>query len=177
MVVGGKVSLEPDDGSEIQMGGGLIEEEKMRLDEESSSESDSHPPSSRHILRGLGEHRSGESETVKNGSSLGLEHGRVELLNLLVDGIESELVDVVGNGELLSELLESLDLLLGGSDTEVEGLDIRRLDGSSNDVDLGKDREGTGKDELLSEFEKRLRDVHRCDQGYRYLARRWIAGR
>jgi len=152
VVVGGKVSLEPDDGSEIQMGGRLIEEEKMRLDEEGSSESDSHPPSSGHILRGLGEHGSGESETVKNGSGLGLEHGRVELLNLLVDGIESELVDVVGNGELLSELLESLDLLLGGSDTEVEGLDIRRLDGSSNDVDLReRGRKGTRRDELLVE--------------------------
>jgi hypothetical protein len=138
VVVGGKVGLEPHDRSEIQMRCRLVEEEKMRLDEESSCERDSHPPSSGHVLRGLGEHRGGESETVEDGSGLGLEHGRVELLNLLVDGVEGELVNVVGNRELLSELLETLDLLLGRSDTEVEGLDVGRLDGSSDNVDLGE---------------------------------------
>jgi hypothetical protein len=136
VVVGGEVSLEPDDGSEIQMRRRLVEEEKVGLDEERSGKSDSHPPSSRHVLGGLGHHGRGETETVENSSGLGLEHSGVHLLNLLVDGLEGKLVNVVGDRKVLGELLKSLNLGLGRGDDVVESVDIGGLDGSSDEVDI-----------------------------------------
>lgn len=141
VVIGGKVSLEPDDSSKVEMRSGLVEEKKMRLDEERPSKGDTHPPTSGHVLGRLGHHGLGETKTVENGSGLGLEHGRVELLNLLVDGVEGELVDVVGDRELLGELLEAVDLLLGGSDTVLEGGDIPGFDGTTDNVNLKREKE------------------------------------
>jgi hypothetical protein len=152
MVVGGKVRLEPDDGSQVQMRGRLVEQKQMGLDEERPSKSDSHPPTSGHVLGRLGHHGGGKTETVEDGSGLGLESGRVELLDLLVDGLEGELVDVVGNGKLLSNLLESVDLLLGGSDTVVESVDVARVDGSSDEVNLRMATLEIGKRPYMSEL-------------------------
>jgi hypothetical protein len=114
----------------------LVEQEQVGLDEEGPRERDTHSPATRHVLRRLGHHRRGEAETVEDRAGLGLEHRRVHLLNLLVDGLERELVDVVGDREVLGELLEPLDLGLGRGDNVVERVDVRRLDGTADEVDV-----------------------------------------
>jgi hypothetical protein len=108
----------------------------MRLDEQCSSQSDSHSPTTRHILGRLGHHLLSETETHQDRTSLGLESSGVHLLELLVDGLESEIVNIVSGRHVLSESLESGDLLLGGSDNVVEGVDVGWLDSSSDKVDL-----------------------------------------
>lgn len=73
MVVSGQVRLQPDDSTQIQVIRGLIEEEKMGLDEQCSGKGDTHTPSSRHVLRGFLHHRLGESETMQDAARLCLE--------------------------------------------------------------------------------------------------------
>lgn len=136
VVVGRQVRLEPDDGAEVEVRRGLVEQEQVGLDEERAGEGDAHTPTSRHVLGRLGHHLLGEAETVQDRAGLGLEHGRVHLLDLLVDGLERELVDVVGDREILGKLLEALNLGLGRGDDVVEGVDVGRLNGAADEVDV-----------------------------------------
>jgi hypothetical protein len=92
----------------------------MGPNRERLGERDTHPPSSRHILRRLGHHLRSEAETVKDGTSLGLEGGRVELLELLVLELKSEIVDDVGNGHFLNLCLDTSGLVAGRLDDVVE---------------------------------------------------------
>ena len=136
VVVGREVGLEPDNGAEVEMRRRLVEQEQVRLNKEGPRERDTHPPATRHVLGRLGHHCRREAETVEDRTGLGLEHRGVHLLNLLVDGLERELVDVVGDREVLSELLEPLNLGLGRGDNVVEGVDVRGLDGTADEVDV-----------------------------------------
>lgn len=156
VVVGGKVRLEPDDSLQIweqadesvgsspqsqseqrtEMVGRLIEEKEMGADSESLGEGDTHPPSSRHVLGRLGHHLGSETETVQNGTGLGLEGRGVELLELLVLELESEVVHDVGNRHLLDLLLNAGGLVAGGLHDVVESGDVGRLDLSLDEVDL-----------------------------------------
>jgi hypothetical protein len=113
VVVSRQVSLKPDDGTKIQVRSGLVEEEQVRLDEQRTGESDTHPPSTGHVLCRLGHHLLGETETRENGTCLGLKGSGVHLFELLVNGLERQLVDIIGDGKLLNEPLETSYLLLG----------------------------------------------------------------
>jgi hypothetical protein len=125
MVVGSQVGLEPDDGSQVQMTGRLVQEQEMRLDEQGSGESHSHPPTSGHVLGRFAQHGLGETQTGQDGSGLGLESVDVShLLELLVLGLEAQLVDLVRDGHVLDLLLQSLHLFLGRGDNVVDGVDI-----------------------------------------------------
>lgn len=95
VVVGGEVSFEPDDGAEIEMIGGLVEEEEMGLDEERAGEGDAHAPTTGHVFCGLFHHGGGEPETVEDAACLCLERVGVHLLELFVCSVEGELVNVV----------------------------------------------------------------------------------
>lgn len=77
VVVGGEVCFEPDDGAEIEMVGRLVEEEEMGLDEQSTRERDTHPPTTRHVLRRLRHHLLREAETVEDRTGLRLRGGSV----------------------------------------------------------------------------------------------------
>ena len=108
----------------------------MRSDSQRLGEGDTHPPSSRHVLRRLGHHLRSESESVENGTGLHLERGGVELLELLVLELESEVVDDVRNGHLLDLLLDTGGLVSGRLYDVVEGGDVGGLDLSLDEVDL-----------------------------------------
>lgn len=136
VVVGRKVCFEPDNSAEVEMRRRLVEQEQVRLDEKRPGERDAHPPATRHVLRRLGHHRRREAETVEDRTGLCLEHGGVHLLNLLINGLERELVDVVGNREILGELLKPLNLSLGRSNNVVKSVNVRGLDGTANEVDV-----------------------------------------
>ena len=56
VVVSREVSFEPNDGSEVEMIGGFVEEEEVGLDEERSGQSDTHTPPTTHVLRRLLHH-------------------------------------------------------------------------------------------------------------------------
>jgi hypothetical protein len=165
VVVSGKVSLEPDDGSQIQMRGRLVEQEQMGLDEQGSGERYSHSPSSRHVLGSLLHHNSRETETREDGTSLGLEHGRVHFLELLVDCLEGELVDIIGNRHLLGELLETRHLGLGRSDNVVESVNVGWLDSTGNEVNL----------EVRYWGHCRPADLHQCARECEHHGWQWIA--
>ena len=136
VVVSGQVGLEPDDGSQIQMRGGLVKKQNVWLDEKGSGKRDTHSPTTRHVLGGLSHHDLGETKTGKNGSGFSLEHGRVHLLEFFVDSFQGELIDIVGNRHLLGELLETSHLLLCGGDNVVESVNIGWFYGTADKVDL-----------------------------------------
>lgn len=136
VVVGGKVSLEPDDGSEIQVGGRLVKQQDVGLDEERTGKCDTHTPTTRHVLGRLLHHGLGETETRENGTSLGLKGRWVHLLELLVNLLKSDLINLVGNSKVLSHLLETRNLLLGRADNVLECVDVGRLSSSRNKVDV-----------------------------------------
>ena len=108
----------------------------MGADRERLSKGDTHPPSSGHVLGRLGHHLGTETETVENRSSLGLERGRVEVLELLVLHLESNLVHNVRNRHLLDKSLDTGSLVTGRLDNVVECRHVRRLDLSLDEVDL-----------------------------------------
>ena len=85
----------------------------MRANGKGLGEGDTHPPSSGHVIGGLGHHLRSETETVKNGTGLGLERGGVELLELLVLELKSEIVDNVGDRHLLDLGLDAGSLVAG----------------------------------------------------------------
>jgi len=118
------------------MVGGFVEEENVRLYEKSSCKGYTHPPSTTHVLSGLLHHRLRESETVEDASGLGLERTRIHLLKFLVRGIQCQFVYILGNGKLLDISLKSSYLLLGRSDDEVDGIDIRWLCLSADEIDV-----------------------------------------
>lgn len=136
VAVGREVRLKPHDGLEIQVVRGLVEEKEMGADSEGLGEGDTHPPSSRHVLGGLGHHLGSETESVKDGTGLGLESRGVELLELLVLELEAKIVDDIGNRHLLDLLLDTGGLVAGGLDNVVEGGNVGRLDLSLDEVDL-----------------------------------------
>jgi len=136
VVVSGQVSLEPDNGSQIQVRSGLVEKQNVRLNEQGSGKSDTHTPTTRHVLGGLGHHCLGEPETAENRTGLGLEHGGVHFLEFFVNSLQGELIDVIGDGHFLGEFLETSDLLLGGGDNVVKSVDIGGFDGTTDKVDL-----------------------------------------
>ena len=64
VVVLGQIGFQPAHGLEIQVIGRLVEDEEMRLDEESTGEGDTHAPSTGHVLGRLLHHLLREAETV-----------------------------------------------------------------------------------------------------------------
>lgn len=130
VVVSGKVRFEPDDSTQIQVGRRFVQQQDVRLNEQSTGKSDPHSPTTRHVLGRLGHHLLRETETVQDCTGLGLERRRVHFLELLIDGVESKLVNVVGGRHVLCKLLEPLDLLSSGGNNVIEGIDIGRVDGA-----------------------------------------------
>ena len=118
------------------MVGRFVEEEKVRLYEEGSRKGDTHPPSTTHVLRGLLHHCLRESETMEDTSGLGLERTRIHLLKLLVRCVQCQLIHILGNRKLLNISLESSYFLLGRSDDEVDGINIRWLCFSADEIDI-----------------------------------------
>ena len=86
----------PDDSLEIEMVRRLVEEE-VGLDEERAGEGDTHPPTSRHVLGELLHHLLRETETVEDRAGLSLERAGVHLLELLVELVELDFIDIVGD--------------------------------------------------------------------------------
>jgi hypothetical protein len=136
VVVRREVRLEPHDGLEVQVVRRLVEQQQVRLDEEGTRKRHAHAPATGQVLGRLVHHRLGEAETVQNGTGLGLERRRVELLELLVLELEAHLVDLVGDGHDLDLLFETRHLLLGRLDAVLEAVLLRRLDLALHEVEL-----------------------------------------
>jgi hypothetical protein len=124
VVVGSEVCFQPDNGTQIQMRSRLIKQQQMRLDEQCSCQSDSHSPTTRHILGRFSQHLLSESQTSQDRTSLGFESSGVHFLEFFVNGLESEIVDIVSGRHVLGEFFESGNFLLGGSDDVVESIDV-----------------------------------------------------
>ena len=97
MVVGREVSFKPNDGSEVKMIRGFIEEEEMGFDEEGSRQGDTHPPTTTHVPRRLLHHLLRETQTVEDTAGLGLKCVGIEFLQLLVREIQRCFVDIIGH--------------------------------------------------------------------------------
>ena len=65
-----------------------------------------------------------------------LERARIHLLELLVESLERELIHIVRNGELLDARLEASDLLLGGLDDVIDGIDLRGLRFTTDEINV-----------------------------------------
>mmetsp|Transcript_2154 Transcript_2154/g.6231 ORF Transcript_2154/g.6231 Transcript_2154/m.6231 type:complete len:639 (-) Transcript_2154:12-1928(-) len=104
LVVGGEVVLEPHAGAQVQVVGGLVQEQDGRGDEERLGEGHAHAPAARHVLCHLVHLRLREPEAVEQLAGALLKGGGVELLQLLVEKLEV--------GRIAALLLE--DLLLEG---------------------------------------------------------------
>lgn len=96
----------------------------MRLEEKGTSQRDTHPPTTTHILRGLLHHGLGETKTMEDTPRLRLESRGVHFLELLVQAIDDSFIYVGIGGEIFYPLLEFRDLLLGGRNDEVDRIDI-----------------------------------------------------
>ena len=75
LLVGFEFLFEPDARLQVQVVGGLVHEEQMRLEKEGSRQSHAHPPTSRKVLTLFVHHGLGESQTLQDVA--GLELGRV----------------------------------------------------------------------------------------------------
>lgn len=84
----------------------------MRFHEQGPRKRDAHSPPTTHILRRPLHHRLAEAQTMQDAPRLCLERVRIQLLHLLVRGVERELVHFVRDAELFDALLQFRDLLL-----------------------------------------------------------------
>ena len=73
---------------------------------------------------------------MEDASGLGLERTRIHLLKLLVRSVQCQFIHTLRNRELLDISLKSSYLFLGGSDDEVDGIDIRWLCLSAYEIDV-----------------------------------------
>ena len=136
MVIRRQVRLQPDHGPQIQVIRRFIQYKQMRLDEKRTGEGYAHAPPTTHIFRGFLHHGLGESQSVEDASCLGLEGAWVELFELLVSGLESELIDVICNGELFDPGFEFGYLGFGRGDDEIEGVHCGRLGFAADEIDV-----------------------------------------
>jgi hypothetical protein len=136
VVVGREICFEPNNGAEIQVVRGFVQEQQMGLDEQRPSERHPHPPPTTHILRRPLHHRLGEPEAVQKTRSLDLKRARIELFQLLVRSVQCDIVDVVRHGELLDVRLELRHLLFRGGDDEVDGVHVGGFGFSAHEVDV-----------------------------------------
>ena len=76
--------LQPHTGIQVQVVGGLVQEEQVRLQEEGPGEGNPHPPATREVLRHLLLHFVGEAEASQDVGSLGLGGVGVDAVEPLV---------------------------------------------------------------------------------------------
>ena len=94
LFVGLEFLLEPDAGFQVQVIGGLVQEEKVGLDEEGAGESDAHPPTSRKLFALFVLHGRVKAQTLEDVGRFGLGCVRTQLVKALVD-LHEELLCVV----------------------------------------------------------------------------------
>lgn len=124
VVIRRQVRFEPHHSTEIEMVSGFVKQKQMGFDEKCSSESHAHPPTTTHVFCGFLHHSWRESKTVKDTSCFGFECVRIKFFELLVRSIESDFIDIIRDRKLFYIGLELGDLLFGGSNNEVDGIDI-----------------------------------------------------
>ena len=153
------VLLQPHTGLQVQMGGGVIEQQQRRLDEQSLGEGDTHTPSTGHILGLLLDGLLVETETSQDEGGADVESGRVHALltlshcklgtiknvsiTYLVNVLKLSRLGAVLLENVLSELLETCQLVLGFADDPLEGAQLS-LGGTlvqEVDVDVLRERE------------------------------------
>eukprot|EP01084_Bolivina_argentea_P113294 201950_1 len=105
----GEVVLEPDDGLDVEMVGGLVEEQQRGVLEERLGEGNTHTPSSGEGAGGAALLLISESKTEKNLGRAHLGGGGVEGLKTLVDLLHPVLGAVVAGNDL-QLLLETVGL-------------------------------------------------------------------
>mmetsp|Transcript_34669 Transcript_34669/g.83756 ORF Transcript_34669/g.83756 Transcript_34669/m.83756 type:complete len:328 (+) Transcript_34669:573-1556(+) len=106
-----QVLLQPGHRVQIQVIGGLIQQQEVRVGEKRASQGHTHAPSSREMAEGLGLHMRGQPQPRQDLRSLVGGGGRVHLLEPLVDcGEASRILSVRGLG-MVHPITE--DLLLG----------------------------------------------------------------
>jgi len=113
-----KVFLEPDDGFEIEMVRGLVEKKDVRLGEEETGESRSHPPAAAEFRNGAGEVPLAKSEAREDNFRLVLGGIPSGMFVMRLDFTEflhelTLLGRIVRSGELLHEKLPLVGEALG----------------------------------------------------------------
>mmetsp|Transcript_105600 Transcript_105600/g.275742 ORF Transcript_105600/g.275742 Transcript_105600/m.275742 type:complete len:339 (-) Transcript_105600:18-1034(-) len=142
--IGFQVLLQPDARSQVQVVGGLIQQQQGRLDEQSLGQRHAHAPTAGHVLGVLVHHLLGEAEAMQELAGTGLERLGLHLVQLLTDDPEhlgvllgvllNELVDKLGQPFVL--LRHHVDHRLDGSDLLWLGLRVQEPH-----VDVLRDRD------------------------------------
>jgi hypothetical protein len=111
---------EPLDGGEVEVVGGLIEQQDVGRDEERTGQTDAHAPATGEALDGRVLHGLGELKTGEDGADAGLGGAGTDLIEALVDAVELELdlievIHVISVGTLNATFFKELEetLLLG----------------------------------------------------------------
>lgn len=105
--------FKPHTGVQVQMVGGLVEEQEMRFDVESPGEGDTHPPAPAEVFRLLLLHLASEAQAVQDGGGPGLGRIGAHLVQPLVDVHQLLLCVVILRGhQLLGHLLQADPLLV-----------------------------------------------------------------
>lgn len=96
----------------------------MWLDEQSSRECYTHPPTTTHVLSRALHHFLAEPKTMQDTPCLCLERVGIQFVEFFIRSIQCELVNVIGNAEIFDALLELSDLLSCGGNDEVDSVDF-----------------------------------------------------
>mmetsp|Transcript_22868 Transcript_22868/g.53363 ORF Transcript_22868/g.53363 Transcript_22868/m.53363 type:complete len:560 (-) Transcript_22868:232-1911(-) len=110
--VGLQVILEPHTCLQIQMVGRLVEQQKRRGSKQRTCKRHTHAPTTGHILGHFAHHVAAKTQTVQKLGSTDFESGRVQLTQALVNLIEALVLRALILHDLISKVLESVDLLL-----------------------------------------------------------------
>mmetsp|Transcript_66961 Transcript_66961/g.205056 ORF Transcript_66961/g.205056 Transcript_66961/m.205056 type:complete len:288 (+) Transcript_66961:972-1835(+) len=139
-----QVLLEPHAGPEVQVVGGLVQDQQRRFFEQGLRQRDAHAPAARHVLRRLGHHLLREAEAVEEAPRLRLESLGAHPVQLVAQHLEEVGVALgVVLAQLLDELLEPLVLLGGDVDHALERRLVRRIGLLVHEprIDVGGDRQ------------------------------------
>mmetsp|Transcript_2580 Transcript_2580/g.4312 ORF Transcript_2580/g.4312 Transcript_2580/m.4312 type:complete len:464 (+) Transcript_2580:1224-2615(+) len=110
-VVVAQVLLQPHARLQVEMVGGLIEQQERGPHEQCAREGDAHAPPTGHVLCALRHHLAGETQPVQELCGTALECVGVDFLQAGVDGLEALVFGAELGHDVLLQRLELLQLL------------------------------------------------------------------
>mmetsp|Transcript_28176 Transcript_28176/g.87316 ORF Transcript_28176/g.87316 Transcript_28176/m.87316 type:complete len:438 (+) Transcript_28176:517-1830(+) len=120
LVEGRQIGLQPDDRLDVQMVGGLVEQQQRRTLEEGLGKRNTHAPTTREGRSGAGLHGVREAETEENLGGAGPGRRGVKLFQPSVDLVHADFTFVAAR-DGLELLLEALVLRLAQSQHSLDG--------------------------------------------------------
>ena len=142
LLVLGQVPLEPHARLQIEVVGGLVQQQQSGLGKERLGKRDAHAPASGHVLGGPVDHDFGESEGMEELGGPDLEGVGIDLVESIVDGLQSLVLGSKVFHDVLLELLEADHLVLELIDDGLKRGSVRGLGLLAKVVEVDVIRDG-----------------------------------